>query len=143
MLLRTALVTPGTVLALPGELVDLMNGVATCYLSTLMPDGSPQVTHTWVDTDGRNIMITTVIGHQKVKNIQRHSGGALALSSTTNPSRYFEVRGHVTDMTTTGAEEHIETMAQLYLGNPYPKYGVHDQQRLIIRISPRKINVMG
>lgn len=135
--------TPGTALPLPGELVDLLRGAATCYLSTVMPDGSPQVTQTWVDTDGRNVLINTVVGHQKVKNIQRDSRVALALSSTTNPSRYFEVRGHVTDTTATGAEEHIEALAQRYLGGPYPRYGGQDQERLILRVSPRKINVMG
>ena len=38
--------------ALPPALVELMRGRALCFLTTLMPDGSPQVTETWVDTDG-------------------------------------------------------------------------------------------
>lgn len=86
--------TPGIALPLPDELVDVLRGTATCYLSTVMPDGSPQMTQTWVDTDGRDVLINTVVGHQKVKNIQRDPRVALALSSTKNPSRYFEVRGH-------------------------------------------------
>lgn len=135
--------TPDTALALPGDLVQLLRGSATCYLSTVMPDGSPQVTQTWVDTDGHDVVINTVVGHQKVKNVQRDPRVALGLSSAANPSRYYEVRGHVTDATTTGAEEHIEALAQRYLGGPYPWYGGRDQQRIILRISPTKINVMG
>ncbi len=135
--------TPDPALALPAELVELLRGRATCYLSTVMPDGSPQLTQTWVDTDGTSVLINTVIGHQKVKNIQRDPRVALTVSSTTNPSRYFEVRGHVIETTTSGAEEHIEALAQRYLGAPYPRYGGHDQERLILRISPSKINVMG
>ena len=34
------------------ELLTLLREPSTCYLTTLMPDGSPQVTQTWVDTDG-------------------------------------------------------------------------------------------
>ena len=136
--------TPGTAaLPLPDELLDLLRGTATCYLSTVMPDGSPQVTQTWVDTDGHDVLINTVVGHQKVRNIRRDARVALALSSARNPSRYFEVRGHVTDTTTTGAAEHIETLAQRYLGGRYPRYGGADEERLILRISPKKINVMG
>ncbi len=135
--------TPQAWLALPGELVELLRGTATCYLSTVMPDGSPQLTQTWVDTDGRDVLINTVVGHQKVKNVQRDPRVALAVSSPANPSRYHEIRGVVADLTTTGADEHIEALAQRYLGGPYPRYGGADEQRLLLRISPHKINTMG
>jgi PPOX class probable F420-dependent enzyme len=131
------------VVALPTELVELLRGTATCYITTIMPDGSPQVTQTWADTDGDDVLINTVVGYQKVKNVQRDARVALALSSTANPSRYFEVRGVVTETTTSGAEEHIEALAQRYLGGPYPRYGGPGQQRLLLRVSPRKIRVMG
>src|SRR5205814_2986781 len=39
------------------------------FLATLMPDGSPQMTRTWLDTDGQHVVINTVQGHQKVKNV--------------------------------------------------------------------------
>jgi hypothetical protein len=39
-----------------------------------MPDGSPQVTQTWVDTDGVHILIDTVQGFQKVRNLGRRAG---------------------------------------------------------------------
>lgn len=129
--------------ALPSELVGLLRGAAICYLSTAMPDGSPQLTQTWVDTDGRDVLINTVVGHQKVRNIQRDPRVALAVSSPLNPSRYLEVRGVVTDVTTEGAEEHIEVLAQRYLNGPYPRYGGQHAERLLLRISPRKINAMG
>ncbi|GIG39188.1 PPOX class F420-dependent oxidoreductase [Cellulomonas phragmiteti] len=130
-------------LALPAPLVDLLRGTATCYLSTLMPDGSPQVTQTWVDTDGTDVLINTVLGHQKTRNVARDPRVALAVSSPANPSRYVEVRGVVTDVTTDGADAHIEALAQRYLGRPYPRYGGPDEQRVVLRISPRRINAMG
>jgi pimeloyl-ACP methyl ester carboxylesterase len=36
---------------LSDELVGLLRSAATCYIATIMPDGSPQLTQTWVDTD--------------------------------------------------------------------------------------------
>lgn len=54
---------------MPGERRELLRGAATCCLSTVIPDGPQQRTQTWVDTDGRDVLINTVVGHQKVRNV--------------------------------------------------------------------------
>jgi PPOX class probable F420-dependent enzyme len=128
---------------LPDELRDLLRGPSTCYLATLMPDGSPQLTQTWVDTDGTHILVNTVRGHQKVRNIARDPRVALTVSDPARPTRYFQVRGRVLDVTTDGAVDHIEKLAQRYLGRPYPWYGGRDQVRLLLTIEPRRISTMG
>jgi PPOX class probable F420-dependent enzyme len=128
---------------LPEELVALMRGASLCFISTTMADGSPQLTQTWVDTDGAHILINTVEGFQKVKNVRRDPRVAVAVSDPINPSRYFSVRGEVSDVTSDGAREHIEQLAQRYLGTPYPWYGGRDQTRLILTIEPHKIHSMG
>ena len=38
-------------------------------LATLMPDGSPQVSLTWVDSDGEYILINTAEGRVKTENM--------------------------------------------------------------------------
>jgi hypothetical protein len=42
----------------PGFL-KLLREPAFCQLATLMPDGSPQITQVWVETDGEHILINT------------------------------------------------------------------------------------
>jgi len=128
---------------LPDGLLALLGEPSPCFLATLMPDGSPQVTQTWVDTDGEHVLINTVLGHQKVKNIERDPRVALTVSDPDRPSRYFEVRGRVLTVTTHGAADHIEKLAQRYLGRPYPWFGGRDQQRLLLTIAADKINSMG
>jgi PPOX class probable F420-dependent enzyme len=108
-----------------------------------MPDGSPHLTQTWVDTDGTNVVVNTVQGFQKVRNMQRDPRVALNVSDSTNPSRYFAVRGHVTNITAEGGAEHIDKLAQRYLGRPYPWFGGRDQVRLIVTIEADKINTTG
>jgi PPOX class probable F420-dependent enzyme len=108
-----------------------------------MPDGSPQLTMTWVDTDGEHILINSVRGHLKVRNIERDPRVAVAISDPANPSRYFQVRGRVLSVTEDGAVEHIEKLAQRYLGGPYPWYGGRDQTRLLITIEAERISGMG
>lgn len=128
---------------LPQDLIDLLRQPSPCYIATLMPDGSPQMTQTWVDTDGTHVIINTVQGFQKHKNVTRDPRVALNISDAKNPSRYVEVRGRVTAMTTEGGAEHIETLAQRYLGGPYPWYGGRDQTRLILTITADKIHATG
>ena len=58
-------------MSLPDSLLDLLRKPSPCFLSTIMADGSPQVTETWVDTDGENVIINTVVGFVKVRNVGR------------------------------------------------------------------------
>lgn len=124
---------------LPDALLDLLRRPSPCFLSTLMPDGSPQMTQTWVDTDGHDVLINTVRGHQKVRNVERDPRVALNVADPDDPSRYFEVRGRVTEVTEDGAREHIDELSQRYIGAPYPWFGGRDLVRLLVRISPEKV----
>jgi PPOX class probable F420-dependent enzyme len=125
------------------DLLELLRRPSTCYIATTMADGSPQLTQTWVDTNGEHVLINSVQGFLKVRNVERDPRVAVAVSDPDNPRRYFQVRGRVVDVTTDGGAEHIETLSQKYLGTPYPWYGGRDQVRVIIVIEPEKISSMG
>ena len=56
---------------LPDGLLDLLRRPSPCFVATLMPDGSPQLTETWVTTDGENVVINIVDGLQKTRNLAR------------------------------------------------------------------------
>ena len=87
---------------LPDALLTLLRGAAPCFVATAMPDGSPQLTETWVDTDGEHVVINTVEGFQKVRNLRRDPRVSLNVCDPGDVSRYFEVRGHVVDITAEG-----------------------------------------
>jgi PPOX class probable F420-dependent enzyme len=119
---------------LPDPVLDLLRRPSPCFLATLMPDGSPQVTQTWVDTDGTHVLVNTVEGHQKVRNVRRDPRVSLGVADPDDVSSYVEVRGRVVELTREGAAEHIERLAQRYLGRPYPWFGGRDQVRVLLRI---------
>jgi PPOX class probable F420-dependent enzyme len=121
----------------------LLEAPSTCYLATTMPDGSPQLSQVWVDTDGTDVIVNTVAGFQKVRNIERDPRVSLTVSAPSNPSSYTEIRGTVREVTEEGGAEHIDRLSQKYLGRPYPWFGGRDQTRLIVRISPTRIRSMG
>lgn len=126
-------------MTLPDELLALLKTPAVCYLATTMPNGSPQLTLTWVDTDGEHVVINTVLTHQKVRNVERDPRVAVAISSTEDPSSYYQVRGRVIELTTDGAVEHIEELSQRYTGKPYPWWGGRDQTRIKLVIEADRI----
>ncbi|GAB3607537.1 PPOX class F420-dependent oxidoreductase [Conyzicola nivalis] len=128
---------------LPAPLLDLLRKPSPCFLSTIMADGSPQVTETWVDTDGEHVIINSVVGYVKVRNIERDPRVAVAIQDPANPFRYIQVRGEVVSVTTEGGAESIEAMSQKYTGRPYPWYGGRDQQRVILTIKAKSISGQG
>jgi Pyridoxamine 5'-phosphate oxidase len=100
---------------LPDRFVELMRGPNPCFITTLMRDGSPQTTETWVDTDGVHVTINTV---QKMRNIERDPRVSVAVCDAADPSRDDAVRGRVTNSTTEGGAEHIEVLARRYTSGP-------------------------
>jgi PPOX class probable F420-dependent enzyme len=127
---------------LPDGFVELMRKPSPCFITTLMPDGSPQMTETWVDTDGEHVIINSVQTHLKVKNVARDPRVAVAVCDASDPSRYYAIRGRVVKVTTDGGEAHIEALSQRYTGGPYAWYGGRDQVRVILTIAADKIHIM-
>jgi PPOX class probable F420-dependent enzyme len=121
--------------ALPDDLLDLLRKPSPCFVATVMPDGSPQLTQTWVTTDGENVVINIVEGNQKAKNLARDSRVAVNIVDPDNVFRYYAVRGHVVDMTTEGGSESIDEISQKYLGIPYPNFTGKPETRVVITIA--------
>jgi PPOX class probable F420-dependent enzyme len=128
---------------LPEGLIALLHQPSPCFVATVMPDGSPQLTQTWVDTDGEHVIINTVQGFRKLKNVERDPRVAVTVADQARPSRYYEIRGRVVNVTAEGGAEHIEALAQRYLGGPYPWFGGRDQVRVIVTISADKVHRVG
>jgi PPOX class probable F420-dependent enzyme len=125
---------------LPERLLALLQRPSPCFLATTMPDGSPQLTQTWVDTDGTHVLVNTVAGFQKVRNMERDPRVALNVADPDDVSSYYAVRGRVVSISPDGAAEHIDRLAQKYIGGPYPWYGGRDQVRLTVRIAADRIS---
>ena len=122
-------------LPLPDGLLDLLRRPSPCFIATVMPDGSPQLTQTWVTTDGDHILINVVEGMQKARNVARDPRVAVNVADPENPSRYYGVRGHVVSASTEGAADSIDEISQKYLGRPYPNFGGGPSPRLLLTIA--------
>jgi PPOX class probable F420-dependent enzyme len=130
-------------MTLPDEVVALLRKPALCFVTTLMPDGSPQATQTWVDTDGKNVVVNTVAGFQKLRNVERDPRVSIAIADPDKPVIYAEVRGRVVGTTEEGGWEHINALSEKYTGGPYQPWSEQARNRVIMTIAPDKVRMMG
>ncbi|MGC2667900.1 MAG: PPOX class F420-dependent oxidoreductase [Candidatus Nitrosopolaris sp.] len=116
----------------------LLEGRNLAFVATLMKDGWPQITPTWVDIEDGKILVNTAEGRLKQKNISRD--GAISVADQNNPYHMVTVRGRVVEQTNAGADEHIDKLAKKYLG--VEKYPLHspNEKRIIIKIKPERIH---
>ena len=64
---------------LPKEVQQFLDEPHLAVVVTLMKNGSPQATPVWVDHDGSRVLINTVEGHQKERNLGRDGRVALCI----------------------------------------------------------------
>jgi PPOX class probable F420-dependent enzyme len=124
---------------LPESVKKLIEAKTYANFATLMPDGSPQVTQTWVDHEGDIVIINTYEGSQKHRNVVRNSKVALDVCDPTASHNTAVIRGRVREVTFDGAEEHIDRMAKKYLGQdkyPMRRPGI---RRVLIKIEPTHV----
>src|SRR5256886_12847344 len=70
----------------------MLEGKNFVYLATVNPDGTPQVTPTWVDTDGKFVLVNTAIGRVKHRNVKMNPNVALAITDQDNPYNLVVIR---------------------------------------------------
>jgi len=116
---------------------------AFANLATLLPDGSPQVTPIWFDTDGDAIRINSAKGRWKDRNMRRDGRVALAIMDPANPYRYIQVRGRIDRIAEDGADAHIDRLAKKYLGADTYPFHQPAEVRVIYVIHPERVTTMG
>jgi PPOX class probable F420-dependent enzyme len=106
-------------------------------IATLLPDGQPQLSVVWAARDGDDILISTLEGRQKHRNLTRDPRATVLIYPKDSPYSYLEVRGTVT-MTRDGGPELIDALAHKYTGKPYGNDGP-DDVRVVLRLTASKV----
>lgn len=129
--------------AIPPAYLDLLETRAFANLATIMDDGTPQVTPVWFDVEGDYVRINSAQGRVKDRNMRARPFVAMTILDPKNPYRYLQVRGPVVEITTQGADDHIDALAKKYTGAN--RYGNRRPQevRVTYKIKPEHIQGMG
>jgi PPOX class probable F420-dependent enzyme len=124
----------------PGA-VKLLGEPQLAHFTTLMSDGSPQITPVWVDVepDGSHVLVNTADGRVKTNNVERDPRVAVSVVDGGDAWRYALVRGTIVEQRHEGAPEHIDKLAKKYMGVDRYPFHREEEQRVILRIKPHHV----
>ena len=108
---------------------------AYLFLSTLMPDGTPQVTPVWFSYDGTHVLVNSARGRVKDRNMTERPAVAGLIQDSNDHYGYLQVRGTVVEISEEGADQHIRDLSYKYRGRR--EYDIGDQVRVTYKIEPR------
>ena len=129
-------------MSIPESYHDLFERRTFAHFSTVMPDGTPQVTPVWVDHDADRdrLLVNTARGRQKERNVAANPKVGASMLDPEDPYRWLSVRGEVTAVTEEGAVEHIDELARRYMDvEEYPNHDAEDAPRVIIEVRPDRV----
>ena len=132
---------------IPDSHRDLLLEPVHAVLTTMMPDGQPQMSIVWVDYDGQHVLINTTLERQKGKNMRANPLVNVLTIDPKNVVRFLEMRGEVTEITQEGAIAHADALTEAYTGGAkhrfygdiYPEEQQFKETRVIVKVKPHKV----
>ncbi len=121
--------------SLTDEDVTLLREPQIATIGTANADGSVQLTPVWIDTDGEAVLFNTALGRRKTLNLERDPRVSVLVIDKDNPYRWVSVRGRA-EITTDGADDHIDRLAKKYLGQETYPFRQEGQIRVTVRVVP-------
>ena len=83
-------------MTLNDEIRRLLDGRHFAVLATINPDGAPQTSAMWVGRDGDDVLMSTVAGRRKHRNLERDPRASVTILDSDDPYNYVELRGTAT-----------------------------------------------
>ena len=130
-----------TELELSPELRTLLEKKAFGHVITMNPDGSPQVTLVWVDVHNGKPAFNTNTARQKGRNLSRDTRVMMSVQDPDNLGQYALIEG-VAQVAEDGAADHVNHLAQKYMGAPYPNFQP-GEVRIIVDIDVARVSGRG
>ena len=107
-------------IALSDDVKALVRGANFAHLSTLMPDGSPQVAPVWIDLEGDRILVCTGENSLKAKNTRRDSRVGMSIVAFDNPYVEAQLRGRVAERWKDADFNIMDRVSRKYTGKEFP-----------------------
>lgn len=117
---------------------DVLRQPFVANLATVDPDGTPHITPVWIDVEGEDVLVNTARGRKKQRNLEANSKVALSVVDPQDPYRVVALQG-IAQLTDEGADAHIDALAKKYLGADSYPFRKDGEERMIVRIRPRRV----
>jgi PPOX class probable F420-dependent enzyme len=107
--------------------------------ATIDANGQPQLSIVWVARDGDDLLVSTIQGRRKYRNLRRDPRATVLLSPRDAPWIYVEVRGTAT-VIADGGRDLIESLSRKYTDDERYTYDDGtDHVRVVVRVTPTHV----
>lgn len=130
----------------PAELRDLIASGPMTHLSTINPDGSPQVTVIWLGVDGDDLVSGHMTWQRKLRNVERDPRVALSFDAPRAPgvflNQYAVVRARAAIEPGEAAWDLLNRLAKVYMA-PDADFPAPRGPGYLLRYSVERISGVG
>jgi len=132
--------------SLPDELRQLIESGPLAHLSTINPDGSPQVTVIWIGLDGDDVVSGHMGYYAKLRNIERDPRVVLSFDGPRDREAFLNPYATLRAKATVEPSEHawdlLNRLAKVYLSPDFEFPGTR-RPGYIIRYAVERISGVG
>ncbi len=111
-------------------------------LTTLREDGSPHSTIVWHDQDGGTPSFNTAVERAKERHLRRDPRVSLLVVDPNDAYKWVAISGRA-ELTTDGADGHIDRLAKKYLDQDVYPWHTPEEQRITVHITPELVDSSG
>ena len=122
--------------------VKLFQDKNLVFISTLMKDGSPQLSPVWANYEDEHILVNTAEGRIKHQNVLRDPRIAVSVVSKNNPLDMTTIRGKVVEIIPDPEYKHADILTKQYMGRDHYPFKREDEKRIIFKIKPERVFVL-
>ena len=121
---------------LSAETRRLLDGPNYAVLATINSDGSPQTSTMWVGRDGDDLLMSTVEGRLKHRNMTRDPRVSVTVIESADPENYVEFRGLAS--MTLDAGRQVDTQLSWKYDGQDPGEDAPGAVRVVVRVEVLK-----
>lgn len=122
----------------PGQASVLHEQPNVAVVAALRPDGTPHQTVTWIDYDGKNVLVNLNTFRTKLRYLETDPRVSVLVLDRDDSLRRIRIDGRVVEITKEGAYEHIVRQAGVYLGRESYELAP-GEERVLVRIEPVRV----
>ena len=124
-------------ISLGPETIRLLRGRNYAVLATVNADGSPQTSAMWVGQDGDDVLMSTVEGRLKHRNMVRDPRVSVTVIDSADPENYVELRGRASVSPDVGRQ--LDTMLSWKYDGRDPGEDRPGAVRVVVRVVVDKV----
>ncbi len=124
-------------ITLSPQTIALLDGRNYAVLATINADGSPHTSAMWVGRDGNDVLLSTVAGRRKHRNMERDPRVSVSVIDSADAENYVELRGQVT-MTPDAGRQFDTQLSWKYDGRD-PDPDKPGAVRIVVRLSVERV----